>query len=75
MEPGAGDKEGLLRADVPEAADGVAVDPEGAFAEVADVEEGVAGGGEGEVAAVEGGRVGGHRVHRSRGVTGWPLAV
>ena len=57
-EPGAGDEEGLLRADVPEAADGVAVDPEGSFAEVADVEEGVAGGGEGEVGSVEGG--GGH---------------
>ena len=44
MEPGAGDVEGLLGADVPEAADGVAVDPEGSFAEGAVVEESVAGG-------------------------------
>ncbi len=44
-EPGAGDVEGLLGAYVPEAADGVAVDPEGSLGEVADVEEGVAGGG------------------------------
>ncbi len=43
-EPGTGDEEGVLGADVPEAADGVAVDPEGSFAEFADVEEGVAGG-------------------------------
>ena len=54
VEPGAGDVEGLLRAGVPEAADDVAVDPEGAFAEVADVEEGVAGVGEGEGGAEEG---------------------
>ena len=60
-EPGAGDEEGVLGTDVPETADGVAVDPEGSFAEFADVEEGVAaGGGEGEVATVEGGGVGGH---------------
>jgi hypothetical protein len=45
IQPGTGDVEGLLGADVPEAADGVAVDPEGAFAEGADVEEGVAGDG------------------------------
>ena len=44
-EPWAGDVEGLLRADVPEAADRVAVDPESSLGEVADVEEGVAGGG------------------------------
>src|SRR5580692_7694238 len=30
-EPGAGDVEGLLRADVPETTDGATVDPEGAF--------------------------------------------
>jgi hypothetical protein len=40
---------------IPEAADGVAVDPEGSFGEGADVEEGVAGGGEGEVGSEEGG--------------------
>ena len=45
MEPGIGDEEGLLGADVPETADGVAVDPEGSFAEFADVKEGVACGG------------------------------
>ena len=44
FEPGAGDVEGLLRADVPEAAEVVAVDPDCALAEGGDVEEGVAGG-------------------------------
>jgi hypothetical protein len=55
LEPGAGDVEGLLGAYVPEAAYGVAVDPEGSFAEVVDVEEGVSGLSEGEVGSVEGG--------------------
>ena len=54
-EPGGRDVEGLLGADVPEAAYGVAVDPEGSLAEGVDVEEGVAGLGEGEVGSVEGG--------------------
>src|SRR5215471_2276094 len=48
LEPGCGYVEGLLRAYVPEAADGVAVYPECAFAEFCDVKEGVAGLGEGE---------------------------
>ncbi len=54
-EPWAGDVEGLLRAYVPEAAYGVAVDPEFPFAEGVGVEEGVSGLGEGEVGSVEGG--------------------
>ena len=42
LEPWAGNVEGLLGADVPEASDGVAVDPDGSFAEGVGVEEGIA---------------------------------
>ena len=53
-EPGAGNVKGLLGAGVPETADDVAVDPEDSLAEIADVEEGVSGGGEGEGGLEEG---------------------
>ncbi len=41
-EPRAGDEESLLRTDLPEAADRVAIDPQGSFSKVPDVEECVA---------------------------------
>ena len=68
--PGTGDVEGLLGAYVPEAADGVIVDPESAFSEVADVEEGVAGGGEGEVGAAKLGAICGTRAGEMGGKGG-----
>src|SRR5258708_1829525 len=55
-EPGAGEVERLLRANVPEAAEVVAVDPDDAFAEMAEVEEGARGCGDIEFGMEESGR-------------------
>ena len=41
MQEGGGQVEGLLRADVPEAAEGAAVDPDHAFSQLAGIEKGV----------------------------------
>src|ERR1035441_9207971 len=60
-QPRTGDVERLLRADGPEAAEVVAVDPDEDFAEVAGVEKGVVGGGEGKVGSEECGRLGAAR--------------
>ena len=59
LEERRGQVERFLRADVPEAAEGAAVDPDHAFAELAGVEEGVGRVVDGEGGAIEAGALAG----------------
>ena len=69
VEPGGGDVEGLLGADVPDAAQGVAVDPDEAFGERAGVQEGIGDLFDRERGAIEAGAgAGGGLVVLARGV-------